>query len=84
MSKYIDIKTTVWERYYIPDDVEIPKIKSGENIQDFLDDNEFWDWECESLLETSEWMSVEDNGGNATMEMYDENYKIIWDNVEND
>ena len=80
MSKYIDVKTTVWERWYIPDDVVIPENEF--DIQDFLDDNEFWDWENEAIIETSEWMSVDQNDGEATIEVFDENGKLICDNGE--
>jgi len=89
---YVDFKTTVWERIQIPTDLEEEfkkKLISGEiesaneafgvfgsNIDDLF----------ETLLDTSEQMSPEENDGQSTIELHlepnetDVIDEIIWDN----
>jgi len=80
--KYIDAKTTVWERIYLKDDADmdiiIKQIEEG-NIEDGFDEKYFD--ECEALYETSEYMTIEENAGNNTIEVYVDD-KCIWDNVD--
>ncbi len=79
---YIDAKTTVWERIYLKDDADmdiiIKQIEEG-NIADGFDE-EYFD-ECEPLYETSEYMTIEENNGTHTIEVYVDE-KCIWDNVD--
>lgn len=43
MSKYIDVKEVVWNRYFIPEELEIPEFKNTTEVYDFIDDNELWE-----------------------------------------
>lgn len=44
MSKYIDVKEVVWNRYFIPEELEIPEFKNTTEVYDFIDDNELWEY----------------------------------------
>ena len=85
---YVDVKVTVWQKIQI-DDSE----SSVEEIIEFLErygPSELWndiynrfspDWE--TLLDTEEYMTVEENDGCSTIELYEEysdGDKLIWNN----
>lgn len=77
---YIDIKETIWTRYYISDVEEqevLKKLKEGELIWDISDNIE-----TNIMLDTAEIMEVGDNGGYATIEFYNDEGKILWDNIK--
>lgn len=79
----IDFKITTWERCVIHKrDAEtvLEALKNGEitdaaSLYDFTNPI---DWE--TLNDISEQIPVDENEGNATIEVYDENRGIIWDN----
>lgn len=67
---YIDIKETVWTRYYVRD-------KNEQEIKEALEKGEYpWEFsedvESETLFDTSEVMTVEENYGDNTIEFYNE------------
>ena len=75
---YLDYKCTVWKRIHIPDDNNnkeyiLDKLKEG--VEPLFTDAEY-----ETLLDTSEDMTVEDNDGFSTIELYDEDHEIIFKN----
>lgn len=78
-KKHIDIKQTIWSRFTFEDDVDLSNIRSTEDVADILDNNEY---EFEDLLETAEDMSVEENSGHSTIEVFDAEENIIWKNGE--
>jgi len=66
---YLDYKCTVWRRIHIPDDKNdkgyiLEKLKQGAEPL-------FTDAEYETLYDTSEDMTVEENGGSSTIEPFD-------------
>ena len=85
---FIDYKTTIWERFEIEDE-------NKDLLLAFLKDNpeagpsDIYVWYCqnggdpqpEAIIETSEEMSVEDNGGSSTIEIL-LNDQIIFQNGE--
>lgn len=80
---YIDTKVTSWYR--------TPFSIDGENEEDakkkaieFLssDERDITPWELE--METIEVMSVVDNDGQSTEELYDNDGNMIWDNTKKD
>lgn len=79
----IDFKITSWERCIIhKKDAEtvLEALKNGD-ITDAASLYEFADpLDWETLDDVSEQMTVDENDGNATIEVYDENRDIIWDN----
>jgi len=78
MSKgpYVDIKYTMWERFYIDDKYSVDDIVNRIN-EDNLYDITYWN---ESIPDTSERLSIEDNDGNSTIEVFSEECNMVWDN----
>lgn len=74
---YIDIKQTVWERYEIPDDMEIPEFSNAGEVDDFIVDN---DITSDILFETMVDMTIAENLGCSTVEVYDDNGDLIFSN----
>jgi hypothetical protein len=77
---YLDYKCTVWRRIYISDDNNnkeyiLEKLKQGAEPL-------FQDAEYETLYDTSEDMTVDENGGCSTIELYDDNNELIFKNGE--
>ena len=80
---HVDFKTTIWERVEIPKEHEeeiLEKIKDGTitsantlfNYQP-KDGKGYLDLDCEKLGDTSEQMTVEENGGCSTIEVWEDN-----------
>jgi len=76
---HIDYKCTVWRRIHIPDDKNdkgyiLEKLKKG--TEPLLTDAEY-----ETLYDTSEELTVKENGGSSTIELFDED-ELIFKNGE--
>ena len=86
MSKYIDVKYTVWGRYHLDEDTDLQPIikmlEETENIDSICDLDGFIEYE--SMVETEEFIIVKENNNQPTIEVYDgENFQdCIWDNVK--
>jgi hypothetical protein len=89
MSKYIDVKYTVWGRYKFDDDTDllpiIKKLEEDSHPQSICDFEGYQEYE--SMTETEEFIPIEENDNQPTIEVY-ENVKdtqnwqeCIWDNV---
>lgn len=83
---YIDKKQTIWEREYYT--VKAKNQREADKIAEDIfteDSKEFYEpEEYETLYDTSEEMSAEDNGGFATRELYkDKDHKMMLDNGKN-
>lgn len=82
---YIDKKQTIWEREYY--DVEAKNQKEADKIAKsiFKENEDFFEpSEYETLYDTSEEMSLEDNGGFATKELFrDKDDKMLLNNGKN-
>lgn len=79
---YIDFKITTWERMWF-DENDLDKIK------EIITNNKFhpldlWDdhiiYNTETLSDTDEYMTVEDNNGLNTIEMYNDNGILVYQN----
>lgn len=80
MSHYIDEKITVWRRtWYAIDGTEEEIKKQLVEVVEGLSDLEIYD--SEILLETEEMMTPEDNGGQPTIEIFNDRGETIWTNV---
>lgn len=86
---HIDVKCTVWNRYQLPDDFDIEKAKellkqgaSVETVIDELTDGQFGDngLEYETLHDTECDMTPIQNEGAATIEFYNDEDELIYDN----
>jgi hypothetical protein len=80
MSKYIDVKRTCWFRYELDDSIElepiIAQLKNGNDVDAAITEcyPDIWDNEkvqYETLNDTEESFSVQENGGQCTVEVYD-------------
>lgn len=89
---YIDFKVTMWERIYVPKDQE-QKVKelvkkghitNGDDVYQWFADNDeeqVQNLVNETLYDTSEQMTPEENGGSSTLEAFIDG-KIIYQNGE--
>lgn len=83
MSFKIQYKVTVWQELTI-DDVRYSKeeiIKLLKDCSDISPWELFEAMDVNTLYETEETMTVEDNNGNETVELWQDG-KIIWTNAE--
>lgn len=79
----IDFKITTWERVTVPIEhekkvlkaIKKSKITCSNDIFDIIDNINI-----ELLDEVTEQMTVKENEGNSTIEVMDDNGKIIWSN----
>jgi hypothetical protein len=82
-DKWVDFKVTVWCRAHLHKDVEIKDVvellKQGKGSNDLFEEEMARDWE--SITETEEPLSVEENQGNCTVEVYEDDV-LIWDNTK--
>ena len=78
---YIDEKKTIWYRGHFSveaETVEEATEKAKLYIKNGTDEDN-WDWE--QLTDTTEGLSIGDNDGWPTRELYDESGEIIADNL---
>lgn len=86
MSKHIDYKCTTWVRLHLDDDIDLEDIKKiliEKNDPLCLYSIDEYDDKVssENLVETHEYISVEENGNQATFELYDEHDTMIYSNA---
>lgn len=78
---YLDVKVTTWQRVQIDSDATEQKvidiIKEGTHFD--LWDNELAT-DYENLVSTEQEVKVEENDGFSTMELYNEEGEMIWEN----
>lgn len=85
MNNYVDVKVTVWNRLFFTDKTDMKKI-AGIIDQDGL--SEIISDECgfirnETLYETDEYLTPEQNEEQSTIEVYADDKKI-WNNGKNE
>ncbi|HMT68770.1 MAG TPA: hypothetical protein PKD16_01340 [Saprospiraceae bacterium] len=86
MSKYIDIKVTIWQRLHFEDAANmqqaIKKLEKGYLPAELCNVPELEFIECETLFDTEEFITPSENDGQSTIEVYEgENLReCIWDN----
>jgi len=76
---YVDVKVTVWERYFYSDECDIKTLIPGEDMYPCMDDHTQFT-HSETLYDTVEQLSYEDNGNQSTIEIYDDNGTQLWTN----
>lgn len=88
MKKYIDVKVTIWGRLHFKDDADLNKLiellEQGNTTSDLCDE-ELGFSEYEILYDTEEELSPEENIGDATIEVFDEDvdkYTPLWTNTK--
>lgn len=81
---YIDVKVTVWNRLVFSDATDMNAlIKEIEQygLDEVIDDAKGF-MESETLYDTEEQLTPDENGQAATIEVY-QNKELIWENGEN-
>lgn len=83
---YLDGKYTVWQRTYFS--VEAETIEEANlKIKQIVDEDDIYDEthfvENEILFDTLEIMSVDENDGQTTQELFNSGDEMIWDNTTN-
>ena len=87
---YVDFKVTTWERVQIPEEIKedvLNKIKTGEinSADDIFSEFDHENLSCDVIDEIpTEQMSVEENGGSSTIEVYKDKDTptTLWQNGE--
>jgi hypothetical protein len=83
---YVDVKVTVWQRIQLneKDGVsveEVIELLKNEGVSELWDDEkERFSPELENILETEEYMNIEDNDECPTIELYNDDNKFLWAN----
>jgi hypothetical protein len=79
---YLDTKVTTW--YRTPFEIEANSLEEAkQKAIEFVKDDEHSSISWEQIDETTEVMSVDENGGESTEELYYESSeKMIWDNTK--
>lgn len=83
MMNYIDIKVTVRNRLTFSDDTDMAvlvKVIEQFGLKEVIDDAKGF-MESETLYDTEEQLTPEDNGNASTIEVY-QNKELIWENGE--
>jgi len=78
----VDIKCTVWVRATLSNEVTKEEVIGLVKGGDPFDTLPWADWE--TLVETNEFMEVNENNGQPTIEIMEKNGDTIWDNVKGD
>lgn len=84
---YLDTKQTVWRRTYFSVEAETFGEATDKMLRIIEDDDIYNDdhfVENEILYDTFEDMSVEENGGWATKELFSSEDEMIWENNNNE
>ena len=81
--KHVDIKVTVWNRIHFKDETDMKKLIEIINDQgiDAVIDDDLGFTECECLYDTEEKISVADNLGSSTVEVYEDG-QLLWENAK--
>jgi len=79
---YLDTKVTTW--YRTPFEIEADSLEEAkQKAIEFVKDDEHSSISWEQIDETTEVMSVDENDGESTEELYYESSeKMIWDNTK--
>ncbi len=80
--KYIDVKVTIWNRIHFQEDADIQKaiaVIENEGIESVYDEALGFQ-EYSPMYETEENISPQDNEGNSTIEVYEDD-KLLWENT---
>lgn len=83
---YIDIKHTIWDRLKLTADdsnytaEQLVNIYNKVGLANQIPNELPEDVEWETLYDTSEEITLEENQNNSTVEMFDENGNMLWNN----
>ena len=75
---YVDVKESMWTRYYIDD--EDFDVNNLADIEEGLYEVMANSYDPEPLYDTADSMTIAENDGFSTVELYDDNHNLIWSN----
>jgi len=83
---YIDVKQTVWIRITLDENVDIEKLKNLVKNDCLFGDEDLYEKDNgykshETLDDTTEYMRVEKNDNQSTIEVYDSEGNILFTNI---
>lgn len=83
---HIDYKMTVWGRVHFKDNTDMDMVTHIIDVDGLgaIFDEDLGFVEQETLFETEEEMTPEENGWNATIEVFNHDGDLIWDNEPDD
>lgn len=84
-KNYIDCKITIWQRLHFSEDADMNKVVEilkmvPDTAANEICDDELGFQECETLYDTEDYITVEENQGNSTIEVYSDSNLPIWEN----
>ena len=83
---YVDVKVTVWQRIKLNEDEDVSAKDVIEMLElyepwlEFLWDEKKFSIDWDTITDTEEYLPAEENGGCSTVELYDDEGKLLWDN----
>jgi len=84
---YVDFKQGSWSRIQIPEELEekvLAYLKEGHEPGELFCEKEFEDLDGSwQVLDTSEYLTPEENQGSATIEIFNNDGESIWSNAIN-
>jgi len=84
MGKYLDYKVETWNRIHFKDDVDINKVirelNSGIIPNDLCDDEFGFDYHENNIQNQDKFITSDENDGQSTIELYDEDGNNLWNN----
>ena len=85
-ENFIDVKVTVWQRLHFKENADMDRvveILKATGDTDFIADDDLGFRYMQTLDETEDRMTVEENDGNPTVEVYRDG-NDLWDNAQKD
>jgi hypothetical protein len=80
---YVDVKVTIWRRAQFTDDTDVNELVAIIQQQDlnaiYTDEMGFISYK--TIDETEEFLPTVENGGQATIEVYQSEVQLIWTNA---
>lgn len=86
---YIDFKISLWERITVPQEIQVEfknKVLSGQIKSPFDAFIHFGDKlnpDYEKLIDTVQMVNIDNNGGEATIQLFDKRHNLIFSNDNN-
>jgi hypothetical protein len=85
-ENFIDVKVTIWQRLHFKENADMDRvveILKATGDTDFIADDDLGFRYMQTLDETEDRMTVEENDGNPTVEVYRDG-NDLWNNAQKD
>ena len=87
---HVDVKVTLWKRVELPDDMPVEEavaiIEGNDPINSFFEPElqekySDFSFHYDEIENTEEDMTIEENNNQSTLQLLDDDDKIIWQNI---